>query len=215
MLPLINVLPEITDIFGNTLKQLNNQELYILIDACIQKNRESQKKLYAYFFEYASGICLRYAKSNDDAIEILNDGFLKVFTELKKFECKHENVVASFKTWLKKIMIFTAIDHFRKNKKHYQLSDMNDDVLMIAVNEETNLDKLSYKEIIECVQKLPPAYKTVFSLYVLDGFTHEEIGNQLGIAIGTSKSNLSKARMHLQKMIGELQKNEPYEQRAV
>ncbi len=215
VLPIGNVFPEITDIYGNNLQQLNSHQFYILLKACIEKNRESQKKLYSIFFEYASGICLRYANNEEDAIEVMNDGFLKIFTELKKFECKHDNPIAAFKAWLKKIMIYTAIDNYRKNKKHNQLTELNDEVLMVASGDETNLDKLSFKEIIACVQKLPPAYKTVFSLYVLDGFTHDEISKQLGIAIGTSKSNLSKARVHLQKMIIAIQKNEQYEQRAI
>lgn len=209
------VMPEMSDIHRNNCNNLTTQEFQILIEACIQQKRAFQKILYSTFFEYASSICLRYASNDDDAMEILNDGFLKIFTEIKKFQCTHNNPIGAFKSWLKKIIIYTAIDHFRKNKKHSALLEIDDDVLMIAVVEETNLDKLSFKEINACIQKLPPAYRTVFSLYVLDGFTHEEIGKQLGIATGTSKSNLSKARIHLQKMIGELQKNESYEQRAI
>ncbi len=194
---------------------LNKEELISLIEACQNKNKESQKRLYTFFFEYASEICLRYTSCEEDTIEILNDGFLKIFTELHKFECKHDNPFAAFKAWLKQIMVYTAIDHFRKNKKHLQNTELNEAVLMIPSIEETNLDKLSYKEIIASVQRLPPSYRTVFSLYVLDGFTHNEISKQLGIATGTSKSNLAKARMHLQKMLSGLHKNEQYEQTAV
>ncbi len=208
-------LPNIYSTKKDSTTNLNKEELYGLIEACLHKNREGQKKLYTVFFEYASEICLRYASSDEDTIEILNDGFLKIFTELRKFECKHDNPVAAFKAWLKQIMVYTAIDHFRKNKKHLQNTSLSEAVLMIPSIEETNLDKLSYKEIIACVQKLPPSYRTVFSLYVLDGFTHNEISEQLGIATGTSKSNLAKAKMHLQKMLGELSKNEKYEQTAV
>jgi RNA polymerase sigma factor (sigma-70 family) len=215
VLPIGNVFAEITDLSNLNVTNLTNPNFYTLLQNCIEKKRDSQKQLYIFFFEYASSICLNYAATNDDAIEIMNDGFLKIFTELKKFDCKHDNPIAAFKAWLKRIMIYTAIDHYRKNKKHSKQTEINDEVLTVAGNDETNLDKLSYKEIIACVYKLPPAYKTVFSLYVLDGFTHDEISKQLGIAIGTSKSNLSKARVHLQKMISETQKNEQYEQRAI
>lgn len=208
-------LPNICSTKKDSTTNLNKEELYSLLEDCLNKNRESQKKLYTIFFEYASEVCLRYASTDEDTIEILNDGFLKVFTELRKFECKHDNPIAAFKAWLKQIMVYTAIDHFRKNKKHLQNTELNEAVLMIPSIEETNLDKLSYKEIIACVQRLPPSYRTVFSLYVLDGFTHNEISKQLGIATGTSKSNLAKARMHLQKMLSGLHKNEQYEQTAV
>ena len=215
MLHLGSKLPNNCSTKKDSASNLNNEELYRLIEACLHKNRESQKKLYTLFFEYASEICLRYASTEEDTIEILNDGFLKIFTELRKFECKHDNPIAAFKAWLKQIMVYTAIDHFRKNKKHLQNTALNEAVLMMPSIEETNLDKLSYKEIIACVQKLPPSYRTVFSLYVLDGFTHNEISEQLGIATGTSKSNLAKAKMHLQKMLSGLYKNEKYEQTAV
>ena len=208
-------LPNICSTKKDSTTNLNKEELYSLLEDCLNKNRESQKKLYTIFFEYASEVCLHYASTDEDTIEILNDGFLKVFTELRKFECKHDNPIAAFKAWLKQIMVYTAIDHFRKNKKHLQNTELNEAVLMIPSIEETNLDKLSYKEIIACVQRLPPSYRTVFSLYVLDGFTHNEISKQLGIATGTSKSNLAKARMHLQKMLSGLHKNEQYEQTAV
>lgn len=160
-------------------------------------------------------ICLRYAKSNDDAIEILNDGFLKIFKETGKFISIHDNITADFKGWIKRIIIYTAIDHYRKYDKHNHHAEITDKHNDNIDNDENQLEKLSYKEIIDCIQQLSPAYRTVFSLFVLDGFSHEDIGEKLGIAIGTSKSNLSKARQHLQKML--LAKNNftMYEHREV
>ena len=146
-------------------------------------------------------ICLRYAKSNDDAIEILNDGYLKIFREIGRFTSLHDSLTADFKGWIKQIIIYTAIDHYRKYDKHNKHSDIAETHYETADTDENQLEKLSYKEIVDCIQQLSPAYRTVFSLFVLDGFSHEEISEQLGIAIGTSKSNLSKARQHLQKML--------------
>lgn len=190
------------------------KEFFSLIkDSCAGK-RESQKKLYTVFYDYSIAICLRYASTPDDAIEIMNDAYLKMFNKLSTFKPIHENVIADFKAWLKKIMIFTAIDHCRKNNKHqYHLPA--DESLSLVVEDETQLEKISYKEILTCIQKLSPAYRAAFSLYVIDGFTHDEIAKQLGIAVGTSKSNLAKARMHLQQMLLAKQNFNMYEQRAV
>jgi RNA polymerase sigma-70 factor (ECF subfamily) len=143
----------------------------------------------------------------------MNDGFLKVYKELQRFQLQSANPMAGFKAWIKKIMVFTAIDHYRKNHKH-QHNDLDDGLLVIADNSETQLDKLTHKEIMACVQLLPPAYRTVFSLFVLDGFTHDEIARHLGIAVGTSKSNLAKARVHLQRLLLSKQNFNRYEQRV-
>ena len=103
--------------------------------------------------------------------------------------------------WIKSIMIFTAIDNFRKNNRYNQQQDIEETYHNIKDNDETSLDRMSYKEIIELVQKLSPVYRTVFNLYVIDGFKHEEIAGRLNITIGTSKSNLAKARLNIQKML--------------
>jgi RNA polymerase sigma-70 factor (ECF subfamily) len=203
------------ELYRNSPFLLTNNYLYILLDECCANKRDSQKKLYEAFYEYGIGICMRYANREDDAIEIMNDAFLKIFRELKKFEPKHDNAVADFKAWIKRIIINTAIDHYRKYLKHNQNKDLNDDILLVSDESEDQLEKLSYKEIIESIQHLPPVYRTVFSLFAIDGYTHEEISKQLGIAVGTSKSNLSKARMHLQRMLMAKQNFEHYEQRAI
>ncbi len=194
---------------------LTDIDLQVLLKDCAANKRDSQKQLYGLFYSYLMSICLRYAKNNDDAIEILNDGFLKVFREISKFNSIHDSLIADFKGWTKRIVIYTAIDHYRKYDKHNHHADINDIHLETADADENQLEKISYKEIIECVQQLSPAYRTVFSLFVLDGFSHEEIGEQLGIAIGTSKSNLSKARQHLQKMLLAKNNYTRYERRAV
>jgi len=179
---------------------LTAQELSENIEGCIKNNRESQKILYSSFYGYAMSICDRYSGNYDDAVEILNDGFLKIFKEIHKYTPAYADTIASFKGWVRKIMVYTAIDHYRKIKKH--LNGHTDPVtLQVASNQETALDKLSYQEILRAVQQLSPAYRTVFNLFVMEGMSHDEISNKLGIAEGTSKSNLAKARMHLQKIL--------------
>jgi RNA polymerase sigma-70 factor (ECF subfamily) len=157
---------------------------------------------------------MRYAHSDDDAMEIANDGFLKIFKELGSFQARYEDVEASLKGWMKKIMVNTSIDHFRKNQKHQMNISIDDKLFHIEDHAETTIDKLSYEEIFKLVQQLSPVYRTVFNLYVIDGYKHEEIAKQLKISIGTSKSNLSKAKINIQKMIYERQKNR-YGQEAI
>jgi len=180
---------------------LSAEELKYHIRGCTNNSRESHKKIYSSFYGYAMAICHRYAASQEDAMEILNDGFLKIFKEVKNFTPAYEDVISSFKGWLRKIMIYTAIDHFRKNQKHQLNSDLDSIVYQLPARNETALDRLSHEEIIRCIQLLTPAYRTVLNLFIIEGFSHEEIAEQLGIAIGTSKSNLAKARRQLQKIL--------------
>lgn len=166
----------------------------ILIEGCKNYDKESQRMLYKHYYSYAMSICIRYSQNKEEAKEILNDGFLKVFNKIEKY-----NAQKSFKGWLRKILINTAIDHFRANKKHYYHT-----AIEVAKKEGLSknvLDEMSYNEILELVQKLSPMYRTVFSLFVIDGYNHEEISNKLGISVGTSKSNLSKARANLRQML--------------
>lgn len=150
-------------------------------------------------------ICDRYANKDEDAIEILNDGFVKIFKEMHHYKPAYADVLSSFKGWLRKIMVYTAIDHFRKNAKHYNVTELDNAFLHIPVNTETPGDKMSYDEIIRFIQHLSPAYRTVLNLFIIEGYSHEEISKQLDISIGTSKSNLSKARKQLQKILNDQQ----------
>jgi len=180
---------------------LTETELTKHIAGCAKNDRESQKIIYCSYYGYAMAICERYTGSNEDAVEILNDGFLKIFKEIYKYKPAYTNRIASFKGWLRKIMVYTAIDHFRKFRKHTLPGHEDPVTLQVASHFENPLDKMTYEELLKLVQKLSPAYRTVFNLFVIEGMSHEEISKQLGIAEGTSKSNLAKARMHLQKMI--------------
>jgi RNA polymerase sigma factor (sigma-70 family) len=177
--------------------EYNSAVLHELLDGCLKKNRRSQELLYKQFYGYAMSICLRYTRSRDEAKEILNDGFLKVFTKLDSFDSNR-----AFKTWLGRIMINTALDHYRQELRR----DVFDDVEVadqVSVD-ETVISKLAHEELVALIQKLTPSYRIVFSLSVIDGYTHEEIAEQLGISVGASKSNLSRAREKLREMLSKI-----------
>ena len=180
---------------------LSADELTFHVEACALNKRESQKVIYSSFYGFAMAICDRYVNKQDDAVEILNDGFLKIFKEIHRYKPAYADVVSSFKGWLRKIMVYTAIDHYRKNQKHQMVTQLDNVVYQIATEREDAIEKLSYEEIIRTIQDLSPGYRTVFNLFVIEGLSHEEISNQLGVSIGTSKSNLSKARKQLQKIL--------------
>jgi RNA polymerase sigma factor (sigma-70 family) len=180
---------------------LSGEELSLCLEGCVQNDRLSQKKIYLSFYDYAMAICIRYAKNRDDAEEVLNDGFLKVFKELHRYKPAYADTVSSFKGWLRTIMVHTAIDNYRKNSKHRLTDDLEAKEYHISTAEEDALDKMSYEEILSSVQKLTPGYRIIFNLFVVEGLSHEEIGVRLGISIGASKSNLARGRRQLQKIL--------------
>lgn len=150
------------------------------------------------------GICMRYCDSQDDAMEVVNDGFLKIFRSISSFSPRSDNYEASLMAWLKSIMVHTAIDHYRKKKNGYLVKGIEETHNDLSDASQSALDIMSYKEILALLQGLSPVYRTVFNLYVLDGFKHEEIAKKLNISVGTSKSNLAKARANIQKMLREV-----------
>ena len=176
-------------------KENNPTELLI---ASVKGDRKSQEKLYKSFFGYAMGICMRYTKNKDEAIEVCNDGFLKVFLKGEQFDEKYP-----FKAWLKRIMVNTAIDFNRKNIKHANHENI-ETAYNVTSNYETAEDKLGYDQLLLLVQKLNPSYREVFNLFAIDGYSHEEISGLLKIPVGTSKSKLSRARESLRQMIKEI-----------
>lgn len=185
-----------------------------VISGCCKGNRESQQELYKQFYGLSMGICNRYCAEEADLVELVNDGFLKVFRNIQKFTPQLSDPADSLRAWIKRIMINTALDHCRKVNKMHTVRELDEVHYNIAQVGETATDHLSYKDLLKLIHQLPPVYKTVFNLHVIDGYTHEEIARMLGINQGTSKSNLFKARALLRKLIKE---SEPvnYEQRAI
>jgi RNA polymerase sigma-70 factor, ECF subfamily len=179
-----------------------NTQILALIEGCRANNRISQKELYYMLKDYALKICYRYQNNSEQIEEIMNEGFIKLFKNIQQFEeSRHPDIMASLKGWFKRILVNTCIDHYRKNATYINGQVLSDNAENIADKQESGLDKLSYKEIIEAIRLLSPAYRTVFNLFVIEGLSHEEIANHLGISIGSSKSNLSKARENLRKIL--------------
>lgn len=179
-----------------------------ILDQCVKDDRKAQRRLYEYYYPKMMGVCYRYTDNHDDAREIFNNSFFKVFKNLKKTSPPVDKLDA----WIYRIIINTSIDHYRKTVRHRNEQDI-DNYIHIAGEEENAIERMSAEEIMELVRQLTPAYRTVFNMYVIDGYNHREIAEQLGISEGTSKSNLSKARMKLQQMILSLEN--PSRQRNV
>nr|WP_255491539.1 RNA polymerase sigma factor [Hufsiella arboris] len=157
--------------------------------------------LYSFLYSFAMGKCLRYAENQYDAAEILNDSFLKAFKNIEKYK-----YTMPFHSWFGKIISNTAIDRYRAELKHNRTEEIS--FANEVLEESTVFDSIEYKELLKLVQQLPVAYRTVFNLYAIDGYSHDEISKMLGISIGTSKSNLFKARHRLQKSVLQLRQNE-------
>ena len=148
------------------------------------------------YYSYGMSICMRYGQSREEAVEILNDGFMNIFSNIKKFD-----LTRPFKPWLRRILINASINRFRKEQK----IQWGREPLQANDHEATEeiLSGISYQEIITMVQKLSPAYRTVFNLYVIEGYKHEEIAEMLNISVGTSKSNLARAKQNLRDLLRE------------
>ncbi|NGP87887.1 RNA polymerase sigma factor [Aliifodinibius halophilus] len=147
------------------------------------------------FYAYGMSITLRYADSRGQAAEILNDSFMKVFNNISSYDTKRP-----FKPWLRRIIVNTSINHYHKHKKDRQLVEL--DLVKHKMSQRPEiLSGISYDEVVDMVQQLSPAYRTVFNLHVIEGFKHKEIADMLDITVGTSKSNLSKAKKNLQSIV--------------
>jgi RNA polymerase sigma factor (sigma-70 family) len=170
------------------------QELQQIIDGCIEQDRHSQELLYKKLYGFAMSICLRYVENRNEASDVLNDGFFKALTNIDKYDKSWP-----FKTWLSKIMHNASIDYYRTNFKWMQLVGLERSDTKI--NDAAVEHKLDYEDLLSLIQRLPPAYRLVFNLYAVDGYSHEEIAEMTGISASTSRSNLHKARMKLQQML--------------
>ncbi len=165
-----------------------------IVEGCLQEDRKFQKLLYERYYGAMMTVCLRYSGSREEARDILHEGFIKVFTNLPRFE-RGTNLGA----WIRRIMVNTSIDFYRRAAKKPDFEEVTPNI-----GEPDSFDiisSISAEEILRLVQSLSPAYRTVFNMYVIEGYPHKEIGEILGISEGTSKSNLSKARIKLQKMV--------------
>lgn len=173
---------------------MKDEGLKHIVAGCRNNDRGSQKALYDRFYGYALSVALPYCSLETEAREVLNDAFLKVFTSISRYD---ENL--PFTTWLRTIVVRTAINHYHKHINDFTAHETTDG-LDLSVDDDF-LSKLKVDDILALIQKLPPAYRLVLNLFALEGHTHAEIAEILGISVGTSKSNLSKARAKLKQMM--------------
>ena len=172
-----------------------------IIKGCLNKNGRDQKQLYEHYYGYCLKIVFRYISRYDRAVDVVNDGFVKIFNKLDTFRIPEDRKTEMvFMGWIKTIMIHTAIDKLRRDSFLPEIG-MTDEGIWVEDHNGKSDQAILYKELMLSVKNLPPAYRTVFNLYVIDGYTHNEIASMLHIAEGTSKSNLSKARAILQQTI--------------
>jgi RNA polymerase sigma-70 factor (ECF subfamily) len=180
----------------------DNSKISSLLLGCRQNNRNCQKELYYLLRAFAMKICYRYTDNADEGEELMNEGFIKLFKNIQQFdEFRQEDTLLSLKGWFKRILVNTCIDQYRKKKSSVNGHILSNESEKIADTGENGLDILSYKEIIEAIRLLSPSYRTVFNLFVIEGLSHDEISKKLGISVGASKSNLSKARDNLRKLL--------------
>ncbi len=170
-----------------------------LLNGCVAGDREAQKMLYHRYAPKMFSVCLRYAKDYHSAEDVLQEGFIKVFKYISKFRRE-----GSFEGWMRRIFINSSIEQLRKAVSMYPIVDSEDKPIDIV--DENMFDDLDHQDLLNMVQNLSPGYRTVFNLYVIEGYSHMEIAKMMNINEGTSKSQLARARAILQKKIHSSQK---------
>ncbi len=180
--------------FISSSQNQSNNHLHTIIEQCKQGNSGAQRQLISMHLGYAKKLVSRFLHIQEEQEEVINDGFLKIFTHLDKHDTSK-----SFKAWIRTIFVNSAIDYFHKYNKFSHTTDV-EEIDVVDLSHDV-MSKLSADDILKLVQQLPPMYRLVFTLFVIEGYTHREIAEMLNIKEGTSKSNLQDARRKLQKMI--------------
>ncbi|MBL7816644.1 MAG: RNA polymerase sigma factor [Saprospiraceae bacterium] len=165
-----------------------------LIEACIARERWAQQRLYEEYYPKMMGVCMRYANNDDDALDILHEGFIKVFKHVASYQPG-----TSLTAWIRRIMVNTAIDYYRKTIRR-RTEDI-ETAYNLSSSDADAISQCSEQDILAAVKKLTPAYRAVFNMYVIEGYSHKEIADQLDITESTSRSNLVKARLKLQAIL--------------
>ena len=170
-----------------------------IVAACVRQERWAQKRLYEDHYSVMMAVCLRYTSNESDALDLMHEGFIKVLTNIHKYQ--HETAVGA---WIRRIMVNNCIDYYRKMSR--RRTEELDQAVTLKSSDADAISQFGEREILAAIQKLPPTYQAVFNLYILEGFSHKEIGEQLGITESTSRSNLVKARVKLKMFLtGEAQ----------
>ncbi len=176
---------------------MNAKHLEDIIEGCKKGERKSQEMLYQLYSGKMNAVCLYYAGNKSEAEDFLHNGFIKVFQNINQYQKR-----GVFDAWIRKIFMHTALEKYRKKKQLF-ISHEKEDVKILESAEEDALSKISTADLINLIQQLSPAYRMVFNLYAIEGYSHKEISEMLSISESTSKSNLSRARAILQQQVNE------------
>ena len=177
------------------------EDLREIVEACVSGDSRAQEQLYRRMAPKMYGVCLRYAKDATEAEDNLQEGFLKVFANLSRF--RHQG---SFEGWVRRIMVNVSIEYYRKRKQLLAVEDMSRYDVTAQPNEA--LVNLTAEELTRIIQELPPRYRMIFNLYVMEGYNHQEISEMLDISVGASKSGLSRAREILRRKLYDINERE-------
>jgi RNA polymerase sigma factor (sigma-70 family) len=181
---------------------VEDKQLQQLIKGCLEGDRKAQQAVYKLLYGKMKVVCMRYTRDTDQALDVLQEGFIKVFQNMERY-----SGAGSFEGWVRRIMVNLSIDRFRKQKNDLLLlnGSMSIEDYEDEVEDEPEVESVDYdftpEQILEAMQHLSPAYKTVFNLYVFENYTHQDIAEALSISIGTSKSNFAKAKRNMKKIL--------------
>lgn len=176
---------------------INEQENIDIINGCKKGDREAQEKLYKNYYRAMISVCLRYTKNEEDAVEVLNNGFLKVFKNIQRYESS----ISTLYTWIRTIVINSCLDFIKQKQKLGKVNELSADTDVHIAPEV--FSKIKITELLDHVRRLAPATQAVFNLYLIEGYSHKEIAQLLNIREGTSKWHLSEARKNLKQLINE------------
>ena len=166
-----------------------------LVKECVSGSSVAQKKFYDMFARKMMGVCLRYTNSYEEAQDVLQDAFVKIFKKLPEFQSK-----GSLEGWIRRIMVNTALDAYRKAKKHQSNVDV-DSVGYLLDSEDYTIENINAQDLLKIIQSIPEGYKVVFNLFAIEGYSHKEIADRLGVTESTSKSQYSRAKKMLRKIL--------------
>lgn len=183
-----------THIYTQVLHPMTDEEL---IDKCLGGDQRAQKELFDKFSRKMMSVCMRYIHDREQAEDVLQDGFVKVFTHLKSFKRQ-----GSFEGWIRRTMVNTALDHLRKAKNLHIDADISE-AEFLAGEDEKVVGKMRVEELMQLISEMPPGYRTVFNMYAIEGYSHQEIADELGVTESTSKTQYRKARNYLMNIIVE------------
>ena len=167
-----------------------------LVKRCLEKDSVAQERLFNLYSKKMMGVCLRYTRGEDEAKDVLQVAFIKVFEKLDLYDSE-----GSLEGWIRKVVINTALDNIRKNKKINDNIEIDKVDYQLSNTEESGYDVLKVQDLLAIIQKMPVGFRTVFNLYAIEGYSHKEIAEQLDISVSTSKSQYSRARVYLQNVL--------------